>query len=87
MPILILIIKKLNLKIQNIYIVIISINVYYAVYCLKLTQVFIILIKNILYQAEKEAKAKNSFKKSYTKKILQFFRYFCKKNLDIFYLY
>ena len=58
LPVSILISKILKSKAKNNDIAMIGIDTYCVAYCLKKAQIFVISIKDIQYQAKKEAKAK-----------------------------
>ena len=62
LPVPILATKTLKPKAKNINIAIIDMNAYFIACCLKKTQVFAILMKDIQYQAEKKARAETNSK-------------------------
>ena len=74
-------------KVKNIDIIMISVDIYYIAYYLKKAQMFIILIKNIQYQAKKKVKAETNLKNVVFQKYYNFFYVFSKKNSDTLFLY
>ena len=79
--------KKSFPKTQDIDIVMIGKDAYYAVYPLKKAQVFALSLKNIQYQAEKKVSAETNPKSIIPKEYYDFLDVFSKKDLDNLLLY
>ena len=80
--VLILVIKKLRHKAEDINIDMIDADTYRAAYRLKKAQVFAILIRDIQYQVEKEVKAETDPKSVAPQEYHDFLDIFSKKNSD-----
>ena len=79
--------KKSDLKTKNINRVIIGVDVYCIACCLKWTQVFVILMRDIWYQAEKEDIAITNPKSVVPQEYHNFLGVSLKKNSDTLFLY
>ena len=69
-------------KAKDIDIAIIGANIYCIAQCFKRAQIFALLIKNIQYQAKKEARAEINPKSVVLQKYYNFHNVFSKKDLD-----
>lgn len=87
LPIPIPALKKSSLKTQIIDIAMIGTDAYHTTCHLKKAQVFAILIKDLQYQAKKEARVETNPKIIIPKKYHNFLDIFPKKNSDNFFLY
>lgn len=77
--------KKISIiKFYNINITIISTNAYCTTCHLKKDQVFVILIKDIKFQAKKETKTETNLENIVLEKYHKFFDILSKKKLDTF---
>ena len=82
LPVFIPVTKISKSKAKDIYIAEISMNIYYIACYLKKAQIFAISKKDILYQAEKEARAKTKSKIVICQEYHNFLDVFSKKHLD-----
>lgn len=87
LPVLILVIKTSKPKAQNIDIAMIAVDAYCIDCYLQKGRVFVILIKDILYQAKKKAKAETDPNNVVPQKYHNFLDCFSKKNSDTLSLY
>ena len=83
----ILTIKILESKAKNINIAMISANAYCVIYYWKEAQVLAVLMKEIQYQVDKEARAETDPRSIILQEYHCFFDIFSKKNSDTLYLY
>lgn len=72
-------ILKLDINIVNIMIM--DVNVYHLAYNLKKIQVFVVLIKNLEFKAEKKPKLETNFKSIILKEYYNLLNIFSKKKL------
>ena len=82
LPVSIPAIKKSGRKAEDINIAMIGADVYYIACCLKKAQVFAVSMRDIQYQAEKEARAKTDSKSIVPQEYHNFLYVFLKKNSD-----
>lgn len=87
MPVPIRAIKRSSPKAQDIDIAMISADTYCVTWCLNGDQVFAVSIKDIQYQAEKEARAETNPKSVMSKKYYNFPDVFLKKISDTLFLH
>ena len=82
LPVPILAIKELDPKAKNIDIAMIGADVYHAACCLKGAKVFALSMRDIQYQAQKEARTETNPTDIITQNYHNFLDVFLKKNLD-----
>ena len=87
MPVFIPAIKRSLAKTQDIDIAMIGTDIYYTACHLEKIQVFALVVKNILYQAEKKARAKINPKNIVSKEYYNFLNIFSKKKSDTLFSY
>ena len=87
LPVSISAIKKSDSKSQDIDIAMIGTDAYCTACCLKKVQVFALSMRDIQYQAKKEAKAETDLKSVVSQKYHDFLNVFSKKNSDTFFTY
>ena len=79
--------KTSELKAKHIDVAMIGMDAYCAAYCLKRAQMFAVSMRDIQYQAEKEARAKTNPKSVVPQKYHNFLNVFSKKDSDTLPLY